>query len=108
MSNSGWIPCPHIWAQISESESPVTQSMCLICGDEKEEATGAVPDGEEGMRAGWRTVETNVDTIEEHVRVTISEIESGRIVYSARYSPETARSLARALTLRSFELDDAE
>lgn len=101
--SSGWVPCQHNnECDISQLGDTEQTMMCTECGQTRE-----VPVGKEGVRAGWRMVETNVDTVDgEYVRVTISEILTGRIVYSARYGPEVARTLARSLTLNSYKLED--
>lgn len=78
--------------------------MCIECGEVR--VVDEAGHEQQGARAGWRMVETHVDTADDHVRVTISEILTGRIVYSARYSPETARQLAQKLTLASYSLED--
>lgn len=79
--------------------------MCIECGEVR--VVDEAGNEQHGARAGWRMVETHVDTADEHVRVTITEHETGRIVYSSRYSPETARMLAQKLTLASFKLEDS-
>jgi repressor of nif and glnA expression len=51
-------------------------------------------------------VETNIDIADEFVRMTILESGTGRIVYSARYTPDIAREMAYNLTLKALELED--
>lgn len=103
--SSGWVPCQHPQeTEITLIGDPERSFLCIECGQTRvAEESGQG----HGVPAGWRLVETNVDTADNHVRVTITEHETGRIVYSSRYSPDTARTLARALTLNAYRLEDS-
>lgn len=55
---------------------------------------------------GWRNVETHIDTIEGMVRIMVIDCMSGKVVFSTRYHPETAREMAYNLTIKALELED--
>lgn len=65
-----------------------------------DESLGWLPD------SGWKEIETQVDRIDGLVRITMSDQETGRTLYSFRYAPETARMLAQMLTMNSIMIED--
>jgi hypothetical protein len=96
----GWLPCSHEWVETTELSDENPKHVCSLCGESMWDVVNTA-------RGGWRYVETNIDTIDDHVRMTIIEVESRRIVYSARYTPDIAREMAYNLTLKALELEDA-
>jgi hypothetical protein len=62
---------------------------------------GWVPDNE-----GWRKTEIKIDTVGDHVRITVYTVDDNRAVFSARLPPEVARTLAQILTINSMKAEE--